>query len=226
MATPLPETQRVPELVAANSRQVAGASVAIGRVRVAVDGRGARFDHQRRRLDPGRLRRRSRGVRPVLPSGMITLNRPLARIRCLNLIKAKIFQDAREFPRHPERKRKGIGFPFDLEPRTLANNLLAPFLVAAIEDYFKSTFVALLRYSNRKEQFSRRESGSRVSSFSRFRKEREPSKANSRSHFHSNGSLLSADILTNWTLNLISRALFENHIVAVRNLCSIRLRAW
>jgi len=36
-------------------------------------------------------------------------------------------------------------------PWILSNNLLLPYLVAAMEDYFKSTYVALLRYSTRKE---------------------------------------------------------------------------
>jgi hypothetical protein len=36
-------------------------------------------------------------------------------------------------------------------PWVLSNNLLLPYLVATMEDYFKSTFVALLRYSVRKE---------------------------------------------------------------------------
>jgi hypothetical protein len=36
-------------------------------------------------------------------------------------------------------------------PWILSNNLLLPYLVATMEDYFKSTFVALLRYSDRKE---------------------------------------------------------------------------
>ena len=70
-----------------------------------------------------------------------------------NLIRAKIYHDAREFPSHPPRKWKGIEFFQYLDPRTLANNTLVPFLVATIEDYFKSTFIALLRYSARKEAF-------------------------------------------------------------------------
>jgi|CXWL01.1.fsa_nt_gi hypothetical protein len=70
-----------------------------------------------------------------------------------NLIKAKIYHEARDFPNHPPRKWKGIEFLQDLDPRTLANNTLVPFLVAAMEDYFKSTFIALLRYSARKEAF-------------------------------------------------------------------------
>jgi hypothetical protein len=36
-------------------------------------------------------------------------------------------------------------------PWVLSNNLLLPFVVSILEDYFKSTFVALLKYSARKE---------------------------------------------------------------------------
>jgi hypothetical protein len=40
-----------------------------------------------------------------------------------------------------------------LNPRLLSNNLLLPYLVSVLEGYFKSTFIALLRYSERKETF-------------------------------------------------------------------------
>jgi hypothetical protein len=73
-----------------------------------------------------------------------------------NLIKASSCHQARQFPHLPERTAKGLkGFEFllDFDPRVLANNTLVPFLVAAVEDYFKSTFVALLRYSARKASF-------------------------------------------------------------------------
>lgn len=38
-----------------------------------------------------------------------------------------------------------------LNPRLFSNNLLLPYLVAAMEDYFKSTFIAIARYSADKE---------------------------------------------------------------------------
>jgi hypothetical protein len=41
----------------------------------------------------------------------------------------------------------------DYDPRVIANNTLIPFIVAANEDYFKSTFVALLKYSPKREVF-------------------------------------------------------------------------
>jgi hypothetical protein len=75
-----------------------------------------------------------------------------------NLIKAMVCHEARHFPNQPSRSRKGLPSGLaklldEIDPRTLANNTLVPFLVAVLEDYFKSTFVALLRYSARKEAF-------------------------------------------------------------------------
>jgi hypothetical protein len=97
----------------------------------------------------GRYLRPSSGPTPAPASGCC-----LAFSRFgLNLIKAKIYHEARTFPNHPQRKCKGIEIIQELDPRTLANNTLVPFLVAAMEDYFKSTFIALLRYSIRKDAF-------------------------------------------------------------------------
>ncbi|OGP95801.1 MAG: hypothetical protein A2157_09790 [Deltaproteobacteria bacterium RBG_16_47_11] len=56
-------------------------------------------------------------------------------------------------PEHPPGIWKGIDIFQEYDPRILGNNALVPFLVAAVEDYFKSTFIALLRYSARKETF-------------------------------------------------------------------------
>ena len=74
----------------------------------------------------------------------------------MNLIKASVCHQARVFPHSPERRLKdlkGIEFMAEIDPRTLANNTMVPFLVAALEDYFKSTFVALLTYSPNKAAF-------------------------------------------------------------------------
>ena len=64
---------------------------------------------------------------------------------------AELYLSSRRFP---ENFRK---FPFDdflaaHSPWVLSNNLLLPYLVSVLEDYFKSTFVALLKYSDRKEK--------------------------------------------------------------------------
>lgn len=55
--------------------------------------------------------------------------------------------------RMPEPTRSQIRqFPFlaEVNPVIISNNILLPYLVAAIEDYFKNTFIALLRYSPKK----------------------------------------------------------------------------
>ena len=67
-----------------------------------------------------------------------------------NLVRALLCHQSQQFPDHPPGKWKVLQ---ELDPRILANNTLVPFLVAAMEEYFKATFVALLRYSPRKETF-------------------------------------------------------------------------
>jgi len=47
----------------------------------------------------------------------------------------------------------GVGWLDSINPRVIANNLVLPFLTAGFEEYFKSSFIALLRYSSRKEVF-------------------------------------------------------------------------
>lgn len=45
----------------------------------------------------------------------------------------------------------GLLFMDELNPRLLSNNLLLPYIVAIWEDYFRSTFTALLRYSKNRD---------------------------------------------------------------------------
>jgi hypothetical protein len=52
-----------------------------------------------------------------------------------------------------DRPIAGVEWLDSINPRIIANNLVLPFLTAGLEDYFKSSFVALLRYSARKETF-------------------------------------------------------------------------
>ena len=70
-----------------------------------------------------------------------------------NLIQAKIYLDARTFPKQYQGKAGEFLAQMGMSPKVLSNNMLLPFLVATLEDYFKSTFVALLRYSARKQAF-------------------------------------------------------------------------
>jgi hypothetical protein len=69
-----------------------------------------------------------------------------------NLIRASSYLDARQFPSQKnEELLRSIGH----SPANLSNNLLLPFLVAALEEYLKSAFIAILRYSNRKDAIFR-----------------------------------------------------------------------
>lgn len=70
-----------------------------------------------------------------------------------NLIKADLYLTSRHFPNKQWEKTGILDFIDAMNPRLLSNNLLLPYLVSVLEDYFKSTFIALLRYSERKETF-------------------------------------------------------------------------
>jgi len=78
-----------------------------------------------------------------------------------SLIRADIYLTSRNFP-HEQWKITGkFEFMDRINPRLLSNNLMLPYLISIMEDYFKSTFIALLKYSNRKESFLK---GTRLSS--------------------------------------------------------------
>jgi len=70
-----------------------------------------------------------------------------------NLIKAKIYFEHKNFPDTFKKKPTGLFFMDENNPWIISNNLILPFLVATIEDYFKSTFIAVLRSSENKETF-------------------------------------------------------------------------
>jgi len=70
-----------------------------------------------------------------------------------NLIKADIYLMNRNFPNKQWDKTGVFEFMDQMNPRLLSNNLLVPFLVSTMEDYFKSTFISLLRSSKKKESF-------------------------------------------------------------------------
>ncbi|HEX7679523.1 MAG TPA: hypothetical protein VF713_15430, partial [Thermoanaerobaculia bacterium] len=67
-----------------------------------------------------------------------------------NLIKAAYYHSSRQFAREMLMPSPRFKAMLDFDPRALANNALVPYLVATLEDYFKSSFVAILRYSPRK----------------------------------------------------------------------------
>ena len=67
-----------------------------------------------------------------------------------NLIKARLYIKDRTFS-DTWNDTNNISFVDQINPRLLSNNLLLPFLVSSMEDYFKSVFICLLKYSDKKE---------------------------------------------------------------------------
>lgn len=70
-----------------------------------------------------------------------------------NIGRAHIYLMNRTFPNKQWEKVGVLSFLDAMNPRLLSNNLLSPLLVAVTEDYFKSVFVCLLKYSDKKENF-------------------------------------------------------------------------
>jgi hypothetical protein len=77
----------------------------------------------------------------------------IARWRFNNaLIKPRIYLSQRGL-NQPNAKAEPTGHRFidEMNPRLFSNNLLMPFLIAIWEEYFKSSFIAMLRYSTQRE---------------------------------------------------------------------------
>ena len=55
-----------------------------------------------------------------------------------------------------QEKSSGLEFMDELNPRILSNNLLLPYVVALWEDYFRSTFAAVLKFSKQRESALKR----------------------------------------------------------------------
>lgn len=72
-----------------------------------------------------------------------------------NLIRADVYLMNRPVLKEPWSAIGLFDFLDDVNPRILSNNLLVPYLVATLEDYFKSTFVALLSSSEKRPAFLR-----------------------------------------------------------------------
>lgn len=68
-----------------------------------------------------------------------------------NLMRAHIYMDQRQFTGNRDDKVTSIWWIDTLNPRIISNNLLIPFIVSTMEDYFKSTYITLLRYSDRRD---------------------------------------------------------------------------
>lgn len=78
----------------------------------------------------------------------------LARWRFKNaLLKSQLYLQARKLEGNMARKEPtGFYFMDEMNPRLLSNNLLIPFIIAVWEEYFRSTFTALFKYAERREQ--------------------------------------------------------------------------
>ena len=72
-----------------------------------------------------------------------------------NLITGHVYYTRRDFKGPKPKGPSGIYVIDKTNPWLISNNLLLPFLVAIMEDYWKSTYVALLRYSDKKESVLR-----------------------------------------------------------------------
>jgi hypothetical protein len=66
-----------------------------------------------------------------------------------NVIKVGIYIESRRFEGNWETVGQ-FDYLDDINPRIFSNNMLVPFMVAALEEYFQATFVALLTYSPNK----------------------------------------------------------------------------
>lgn len=68
-----------------------------------------------------------------------------------NLLRARVYMDHRQFVGGRDDRATSIWWIDTMNPRIISNNLLVPYVVATMEDYIKSTYITLLRYSDRKE---------------------------------------------------------------------------
>lgn len=67
-----------------------------------------------------------------------------------NLIRARRYYDSRKFGVQ-EQKTSGFFWLDRYNPKILSNNFILTFLVSISEDYWKSTYIALLKYTDNKE---------------------------------------------------------------------------
>ena len=66
--------------------------------------------------------------------------------------KARIYLDARKLEGNMAKESAtGLSFIDEINPRLLSNNLMIPYVIAVWEEYFRSTFTALLKYADRRE---------------------------------------------------------------------------
>lgn len=102
---------------------------------------------------------RNRCMRPSgRPPSPLSSGCFLSRWRFNNdLIRARAYLSGREFKgRPPKDGPTGIEFFDQINPRLLSNNLLLPYVVAIWEEYFRSTFVAALKYTDDRDAVLKR----------------------------------------------------------------------
>ena len=66
------------------------------------------------------------------------------------MVRMGIYAEHREFKGEQWMTTGKFQFMDAMNPRIFSNNVLVPFMVAALEEYFEATFVALLKYSDNK----------------------------------------------------------------------------
>lgn len=68
-----------------------------------------------------------------------------------NLGKVETFVYTKNFSKYPPTSDARVAL--DHHPEIISNNLVIPFIISSLESYFRATFLALFRYSNKKNSF-------------------------------------------------------------------------
>jgi hypothetical protein len=69
-----------------------------------------------------------------------------------NLIRSVVYLDNFGFSNHAAEKSEKALALYGMSPKTLSGNMLLAFAISIVEDYLKSCFIAMLRYSPNKER--------------------------------------------------------------------------
>lgn len=70
-----------------------------------------------------------------------------------NLIRMSLYMQNREFKGEQWRITGKFDFIDAINPRIFSNNVIVPFMIATLEEFFESAFVAILKYSDKKLSF-------------------------------------------------------------------------
>ena len=93
-----------------------------------------------------------------IPPSLLSSGCYLARWRFHNaLMPAQIYLKARQLEwASAANKPSGFGFIDEINPRLLSNNIVVPYIVGVWEDYFRTTFSVLLKYSDNRDAVLRK----------------------------------------------------------------------